>query len=189
MGLYSVFLASRTGGRIAVRRRCRGVARRRRTAARLGRSPHRRPRAAALAAGIGAPRRHPSGRRASGGRLRAGRAAPLESAAMRLSPTLLHHPPRRPGRRRDGVASAARARRLPAPARLRDLLAPAARLPRAAADRADHPRGARRHRRAGDGDAGRAPGRPVARDRPLRRRSAPRWRASRTGPGATWCSP
>ncbi len=81
---------------------------------------------------------------------------------------LLRHASRRPRRRRDGVASAAGARRLPAPARIRDLLPAAARLPGAAAHRAGHPRGARRHRRAGDGDAGRAPRGPVARDGTLR---------------------
>ena len=42
-------------------------------------------------------------------------------------PAVLHHAPRRPGRRRDAVASSAAPRRLRPPARLRDLLAPAAR--------------------------------------------------------------
>ncbi len=45
-------------------------------------------------------------------------------------------------------------------------------LPRQQAGGAGHPRGAQRDRRPGDGDAGRPPGGPVARDRPLRRHRA-----------------
>ncbi len=43
-------------------------------------------------------------------------------------------------------------------------------------DRADHPRGRGRDRRPGAADAGRPPGRHLARVGPLRRRSDPRWR-------------
>ena len=57
------------------------------------------------------------------------------------------------------------------------------------ARRAGHPRGDGRHRRAGDGDAGRPSRRPVAGSRGATPRSAPRWSASRTAAGATWCWP
>ena len=88
---------------------------------------------------------------------------------MRLSQPLLHDPPRRPGRRRDAVAPPAAAGRLRPPARLRDLLAAAARLPGQQAGRAGHPRGDGPDRLPGDGDAGRPPGRRLAGERPLRR--------------------
>ena len=84
-------------------------------------------------------------------------------------PPLLRHAPRRPGRRRDAVPSAAPARRLRAPAGLGDLLAAAARVPRQPARRADHPRGDGPDRVAGDGDAGRPSRRRVAPERSLRR--------------------
>ncbi len=70
---------------------------------------------------------------------------------------------------RDAVASAPAARRLHPPARLRHLLAPAARQARQRPRRADHPRGAGPDRRPGDGDAGRPSGRRLAGERPLRR--------------------
>ena len=55
------------------------------------------------------------------------------------------------------------------PARIGHLLAPAARLPGHQARRAGHPRGDGRDRLPGDGDAGRPPGRPLARVGSLRR--------------------
>ena len=57
-------------------------------------------------------------------------------------PALLHDAPRRSGRRRDAVAPAAAPGRLRPPARLRDLLAAAARQAGQRARRAGHPRGA-----------------------------------------------
>ena len=59
--------------------------------------------------------------------------------------------------------------RLRPPARVRDLLAAAARQAGQRPGRADHPRGAGPDRRPGDGDAGRPPGRHLAGERPLRR--------------------
>ena len=94
--------------------------------------------------------------------------SPLSFADAPVTP-LLHHPSRRPRRRRDAVASTARSRRLRPPARLRDLLAAAARQAGQRSRRAGDPRGAERDRRPGDGDAGRPPRRHLARERPLRR--------------------
>ncbi len=74
-------------------------------------------------------------------------------------PPLLHDPSRRPGRCGDAIASTVAAGGLHAPARLGDLLAPAARQARQRPRRADRPRGAGPDRRPGDGDAGRPPGR------------------------------
>ena len=45
------------------------------------------------------------------------------------------------------------------------------------------------HRRAGDGDAGRPPGRAVEGVRAATPRSAPSWSASRTAVAGTWCWP
>ena len=68
---------------------------------------------------------------------------PLSFADAPVTP-LLHHPPRRPRRRRDAVASTARPRGLRPPARFRDLLAAAARQAGQRPRRAGHPRGAER---------------------------------------------
>src|SRR3954454_7627389 len=80
---------------------------------------------------------------------RAGRSVAADDRAARPAiltahatlPSLLHDAPRRPLRRRDGVASPAAAGGLRPPTRLGDLFAAAARLPREQAGRADHPRG------------------------------------------------
>ena len=96
-----------------------------------------------------------------------GRAAILVAHAP--VPPVLRHAPRRPGRCRDAVAPPAAARGLPPPARLGDLLAAAARQAGQRPRRAGHPRGAGPDRRPGDGDAGRPPGRHLARERSVRR--------------------
>ena len=79
------------------------------------------------------------------------RAAPPRPVAPRVAgilrahapvPAVLHDPPRRPRRRRDAVAPPAAAGRLRPPARLRDLLAAAARQAGQRPGRAGHPRGA-----------------------------------------------
>ena len=81
---------------------------------------------------------------------------------------VLHEPARRSRRRGDAVAPTPRPRRLRPAARFGAVFPAAARLPRQQAGRAGHPRGDRPDRRAGDGDAGRPPGRRVAAQRSLR---------------------